>query len=181
MSEVKPKGRLEASRALLFVVLLLGLATLLPDRHGVSTLAETNTGVRVWAVQSWVHYDTWSLDEVLCRLHPDYTPLDLSVKDGRPELQKAPGLSWLAVPVYSAFSAGRGGERIPTHRAATALAVVCVWLPLMLIAWRFGGWLLERVEASAALTAATPLWCRQRLSHLRRPLLDHEWLRNSSI
>ena len=91
---------LKPSRALLVVVVLLGLAMVLPDRHGVSTLAETNTGVRVWAVQSWVHHDTWSLDEVLCRLHPDYTPLDLSVRDGSPELQKAPGLSWLAVPVY---------------------------------------------------------------------------------
>ena len=115
MSEVKRNEGLGTSRALLAVVLMLGLAMLLPDRHGVSTLAETNTGVRVWAVQSWVHYDTWSLDPILCRLHPDYTPLDLSIRDGSPELQKAPGLSWLAVPVYGAFSAGRGGERIPTQ------------------------------------------------------------------
>ena len=157
MSEVNGKSRLEAPRALLFVVMMLGLAMLLPDRHGVTTLAETNTGVRVWAVQSWVHYDTWSLDEVLCRLHPDYTPLDLSIRDGSPELQKAPGLSWLAVPVYAAFSAGRAGERIPTHRAATALAVVCVWLPLLVIAWCFGNWLLQRVEPDAAITALIAL------------------------
>lgn len=157
MSEVKVKEGLQPSRALLAVILMLGLAMLLPDRHGVSTLAETNTGVRVWAAQSWVHYDTWSLDPVLCRIHPDYTPLDLSIRDGSPELQKAPGLSWLAVPVYAVFSAGRGGERIPTHRAATALAVVCVWLPLLLIAWCFGKWLLQRFEADAALTALIAL------------------------
>lgn len=157
MSDVKVQERLQPSRALLAVIVMLGLAMLLPDRHGVSTLAETNTGVRVWAVQSWVHYDTWSLDPVLCRLHPDYTPLDLSIRNGSAELQKAPGLSWLAVPVYAAFSAGRGGERIPTHRAATALAVVCVWLPLLLIAWCFGGWLLRRFEADAALTALIAL------------------------
>lgn len=148
---------LKPSRALLVVVVLLGLAMVLPDRHGVSTLAETNTGVRVWAVQSWVHYDTWSLDEVLCRLHPDYTPLDLSVRDGSPELQKAPGLSWLAVPVYGLLSKVQGGDRIPTHRAATALAVFCVWLPLVVIAWLFGVWLVERVEPAAALTALIAL------------------------
>lgn len=124
-------------RRLLAALVLVGSALVIPDRHGMTTIAEANTGVRVYAVQAWVHYDTWTLDPVLCRLHHDYTPIDLSVQDGTPKLQKAPGASWLGVPVYAAATT-LYGDRLPTHYSLTLLGLVCVLLPVLAIAGAFG-------------------------------------------
>ena len=128
-----------------------------PDRHGITTIAEANTGVRIYAVQSWVHYDTWSLEEVLCRLHGSYTPIDLSTRDGLPMLQKAPGVSWLGVPVYAALSWAHGGERLPTHWSLTMLGLFCILLPVLLLAWFSARRLAPLIGARDAMVAMVVL------------------------
>ncbi|MFT5432518.1 MAG: hypothetical protein ACI9OJ_003217 [Myxococcota bacterium] len=74
----------------------------------------------------------------MCRTAPRHNIVDLSVKDGRPYLQKAPGLSWLAVAPYAGLH-WLTGAHVPYHSAAALLALLCVLLPIIgcaLVLWR---------------------------------------------
>ena len=152
------------ARALLVAVLLLaGSSLALPNRHGITTFHEANTAGRVYAVQSFVHYGRWDLAPILCRTGPRHSLVDLSVRDGLPYLQKAPGLSWLAVPPYLALSAVSGGDKLPFHYSAMVLSLLCVLLPLLIVSFALGRWLMREMGerpglvALAALLLASPM------------------------
>lgn len=122
---------------LALTVSLIGLALALPNRYALTIFHEANTAGRVYAVQSLVHYDTWSLAPILCRTGPNHGLIDLSVRNGRPLLQKAPGMSWLGLPVYAVASWLYGGK-LPFHQAATLLGLLCSWLPALALLWFLG-------------------------------------------
>lgn len=143
-------------RPLLLIVCLAGLATLLPDRYSLTTFHEANSAGRIYAVQSWTHYDRWCFQDILCKSGPRHSVLDMSLSEGRPCLQKAPGLSWLAVPIYGALS-GIKGDRLSFHGAAWWLSLLCVWLPLLLAALALGRWLRAQFDDHAALFAVATL------------------------
>lgn len=127
-------GSRRAGRLGVAAVLLCAVAILLPDRYAITTFHEANTAGRVYAVQAYVHYGTWSLAPILCRTGPGHSIVDLSVRDDRPYLQKAPGASWAGIPVYAVLSAAAGGGRLPFHWTSMALGLLCVGLPLTLSA-----------------------------------------------
>lgn len=112
-------------------VLLCAVAILLPDRYAITTFHEANTAGRVYAVQAFVHYGTWSLAPILCRTGPGHSIVDMSARDGQPYLQKAPGTSWVGLPVYAVLSAVAGGIRLPFHWTSMALGLLAVGVPLI--------------------------------------------------
>jgi hypothetical protein len=135
MSAAPPSnGSRRAGRLGVAAVLFCAAAVLLPDRYAITTFHEANTAGRVYAVQAYVHYGTWSLAPILCRTGPGHSIVDLSVRDDRPYLQKAPGASWAGIPVYAVLSAAAGGVRLPFHWTSMALGLLCVGLPLTLSA-----------------------------------------------
>lgn len=145
------------------VVALLGLALAIPNRYALTVFHEANSAGRVYAIQSWVHFDSWSFESILCRTGPNHGIVDLSIREGKPLLQKAPGISWLGIPFYGAATA-LTGHKLPFHRASTLLGLLCVWLPGLLLIFALGRWLQRQfgdgwgLGAIFALLAASPLW-----------------------
>lgn len=145
------------------VVALLGLALAIPNRYALTVFHEANSAGRVYAIQSWVHFDSWSFEDILCRTGPQHGIVDLSIRDGKPLLQKAPGVSWLGIPVY-AIAASWGGQKLSFHQASTLLGLFCVWLPGLLLVFVLGRWLQRQfgdgwgLGATFALLAASPMW-----------------------
>ncbi len=121
-----------AGRLGVAALVLCAVAVLLPDRYAITTFHEANTAGRVYAVQSFVHYGTWSLAPILCRTGAEHSIVDLAVREGRPYLQKAPGASWAGVPVYAVITAAAGGIRLPFHWTSMILGLLCVGVPLIL-------------------------------------------------
>jgi hypothetical protein len=148
---------------LALVVALLGLALAIPNRYALTVFHEANSAGRVYAIQSWVHYDSWSFEDILCRTGPQHGIVDLSIRKGKPLLQKAPGVSWLGIPVYALGVLIHGGK-IPFHQASTLLGLFCVWLPGLLLIFALGRWLQGQfgnkwgLGATFALLAASPMW-----------------------
>jgi hypothetical protein len=144
-------------------ILLVGLALAIPNRYALTIFHEANSAGRVYAVQSFVHYDSWSFENILCRTGPHHGLIDLSVREGKPLLQKAPGMSWLGVPVY-ALATLFYGEKLPFHQAATLLGLLCSWLPGLVLLFIIGRWWMHIYGANVgllavlALLAASPLW-----------------------
>ncbi len=119
-------------------ILALALfAMALPNRYGITSFHEANTAGHVYTVQSWVHFGTWSLAPILCRTGPQHDIVDKSVRDGEPLLQKAPGLSWLAMVPYQGLVMLNGGVKLPFHWTAMVLALICALLPVALVAIGF--------------------------------------------
>lgn len=142
---------------------LVAFAMATPNRYGTTTRHEPNTAARVYAVQSLVHFGEWSVAPLMCRTGARHGISGLAVKDGDPYSSEAPGLSWAAVPVYGALSAAADGAKLPFHWTATALALLCVLLPVLLIAAFFArataaavGW-PPALVATTVLLLATPL------------------------
>ena len=148
---------------LALVVALLGLALAIPNRYALTVFHEANSAGRVYAIQSWVHFDSWSFEDILCRTGPQHGIVDLSIREGRPLLQKAPGVSWLGIPV-NALATLLGGKKLPFHQASTLLGLLCVWLPGLFLIFALGRWLQRQfgsgwgLGAAFALLAASPMW-----------------------
>ncbi|NOZ00513.1 MAG: hypothetical protein GXP54_01315 [Deltaproteobacteria bacterium] len=115
-------------------VMIAAVVLVLPHRYAITTFHEANTAGRVYAVQSLVHYGTWNLAPILCRSGFNHSIVDLSEREGVPYLEKAPGVSWLGVPVYAVLAAANGGKKLPFHWTAMALGLLCVFLPVMVVA-----------------------------------------------
>lgn len=150
---------------------LCGVVLLVPGRNNLTTFHEVNTAGRVYAVQALVDYGAWHFEDILCRTGPGHSIVDMSVRDGLPYLQKAPGVSWLGVPAYAALSAASGGGRLPFHWTANWLAALCVALPSLLVAGTLWGRLRAEYGpraasvAVAALLLASPLFIHCAMFH----------------
>ena len=153
-----------ARRKLVWLLVLIGVAAALPDRYGMTVSHEANSAGRVYPVQSLVHYGSWSFEDIMCRSGPNHTLVHLSVVNELPYLQKAPGVSWLALPYYAVAVAFNGGDKLPFHWTSTYLGLVCV-LPLcLLMAFVIGGeWsrrfgLRPGLLGLLVLMVASPVW-----------------------
>ncbi len=149
-------GRLAA------VVVLVGLAGALPDRNSLTVFHETNASVRLYQLESIVVDGRLSIEGALCRAGPGkFGALDVAVgADGRPYPNKAPGPVLFALPFYALLTAAAGGVP-PLHWAATWLALLTQWLPLLAACalWARRVPLGARPAAFVALVcAATPLF-----------------------
>ncbi|NUN13860.1 MAG: hypothetical protein HUU55_09515 [Myxococcales bacterium] len=124
-------------RVAVWVFVLAILAITLPDRYSLTTFHEANSAGRIYPLHAWFGYGSWSFEHILCRTGPGHGVLDMSLVDGRPVLQKAPGLTWLAMIPYGIIWAVSG--RPDFHWVSTILTILCVLLPILVcifVLWR---------------------------------------------
>lgn len=120
-------------RVAVWVFMLAVVAMVLPDRYSLTTFHEANSAGRIYPLHAWFGYGSWSFEDILCRTGPGHGVLDMSLVDGRPVLQKAPGLTWLAMVPYGIIWTISG--RPDFHWVATILTILCVLLPIVLCTW----------------------------------------------
>lgn len=149
------QGRSRPSFALLALLVMAGTVMLLPDRETASG-NETNRFVRYATVESWVRYGEWSIEDVMAREERGDT-LDLSFKDGRPYSQKPPGISWAAIPIYWVMTKVYPGGRPPTHWTISILSLLTIFLPVMVVSYFLGNWLVGKYGSSAGMLGVAVL------------------------
>ncbi|MCB9727390.1 MAG: hypothetical protein H6746_02785 [Deltaproteobacteria bacterium] len=153
-----PNSRLAA------VLLLVCASMAIPDRNAIVTFFEPTTEARVLPIQALVHYGDSAMDAMSCRIATTHDPVDKAVVDGRTYSHKAPGMFWLGVPAYWLATRLSGGQLVPFTTAASVLGLLCSLLPILLVAWFWGRWLIARLGppgghvALLALLLASPIY-----------------------
>lgn len=133
------------------LVWLLVLAAHLYPFPYFQRLNNPNENVRVWTTRALVDYH--ELD--LARVTRDWGFVDdkATTRDGRLVSSKAPGASFLGVPVYGVLSAARRilGLRPPSAMSATwALRIFAVALPMSAFLLFFARWVEATTQSAVA-------------------------------
>ena len=113
---------------------------------------ETNASVRFFQVQAMANEGSLSIESSLCRWSPRPSSLDISLGlDGRPYPNKAPGLQFLALPLFTTLSGLFPADFVPMHWLLTVLALVLGLVPLTVAC---GLWMKAMARAGLEREAA---------------------------
>ena len=132
------------SRHLVWLLVSLAYLTVFPYYQQINN---PNENVRIWMVRAIVDFHELNINRASQEL--GYVN-DKAIVNGRLYSGKAPGTSFVGVPVYAAQRAlaHRLGIKPPSKRAITlALRIFAVGLPLSIFLFFFARW-VERVTAS---------------------------------
>ena len=146
----------------MLVVLLLILAI---PQHYRSDIHTANESARIYTAQAIVHHGTVSMNPVFVDYQPDWKPahgplnVDVSQRDGEYLLDKAPGITMLAIPIVAVHALLSGGKSDYASLAWLLTFLLCV-LPCVLFARFMNRWLGKEEKWSTlvpiALLVATP-------------------------
>jgi hypothetical protein len=146
----------------MFIALLLVLAA---PQHYRSDFHTANESARIYTAQAIVHHGTVSMNPVFVDYQPQWKPtdrpfnVDVSKRNGDYLLDKAPGITLLALPVVAVHSLLSGGKSDYASLAWLLTFLLCA-LPCALFARFMARWLGEgdtwSVFVPIALLLATP-------------------------